>query len=83
MADKLTDSDVGKTVVTEDGEEIGRIADVADDAAAVEPDAGLTDQLRSRLGWEGGGEDESHRIREESVSDISGDTVVVDADREQ
>ena len=83
MADRLTDSDVGKTVVTEDGDEIGTITDVADDAAAVEPETDLADQLKSRLGWEGGGDEESHRIREESVSEISGDTVVVSADREQ
>ena len=83
MADRLTDSDVGKAVVTEEGDEIGRITDVADDAAAVEPYPDLTDQLKSRLGWEGGGEEESHRIREESVSEISGDTVVVSAEREQ
>lgn len=84
MADRLTESDVGKRVVTENDEEIGMITDVADDAAAVDPAPDLTERLKTKLGRESAEtEDETHRIQEESVSAISDDRVVRLADRDQ
>jgi hypothetical protein len=84
MADELTDSDVGKKVVTDDGDEIGRLAGVSDGDGTVDMYPGLTDQLRSKLGWTTDeGETDSHRLRPASVTDVSDDTIVISADRER
>ena len=76
---ELTESEEGKRVITEDGEEIGRITEVHHNAAAVKPDRGLTDQLRSALGW-GDTDKETYRLQAGDVSRVTDETVVVHGD---
>ncbi len=47
----LTNDDEGKVVVNNSGEEVGRVIEVHRGTAHVEPDPGLTDAIRSKLGW--------------------------------
>ena len=75
---ELTDADEGKRVVTPDGDEIGRIEEVHGNVAAVDPGTGLTDQLRSALGW--GSDETEHRLQADDVSQVTDDTVVVHGD---
>lgn len=75
---RLTDAEEGKNVVTPDGDEIGRITGVHDNVAAVKPDSGLTDRIRSTLGWKGQGPDtETYRLQAADVDSVTDETVVV------
>lgn len=75
---QLTDAEKGKTVVTSDGDEIGQITGVYENVAAVDPDPGLTDRIRSALGWEDSDSDsETYRLQAADVSNVTSDTVVV------
>lgn len=47
----LTNDDKGKRVVNFDGDKVGVVSGVDGDAAHVSPDAGLSDSIRSKLGW--------------------------------
>jgi len=67
----LTDDDEGKRVVNASGVKIGMVSAVEDGMAHVDPAPGITDTIRSKLGW-GKADDadyvlESHRI--DSVTD--------------
>lgn len=47
----VTDDDEGKTVVDSTGRKIGMISEVKSGTAYVNADPGLTDSIRSKLGW--------------------------------
>jgi hypothetical protein len=47
----VTDDDEGKRVVNSSGEAIGMVSTVRDGVAHVDPDPGITDTIRSKLGW--------------------------------
>lgn len=51
MQSTISEGDEGKRVVMSSGEEVGVIEKVVDDGAFVEPDPGVTDSIRSKLGW--------------------------------
>lgn len=51
MRSDITQDDTGKRIVTSNGDEIGMITEVEGDKAFVDPDPGLTDTIRSKLGW--------------------------------
>ena len=48
---KLTERDVGKTVVDQDGEAIGEITKFEGDQAYVEPADSVMARTRRKLGW--------------------------------
>lgn len=48
----VTEEDQGKTVVNSDGEKVGVVTGVRGGTAYVNPDPGLTDSIKSKLGWE-------------------------------
>lgn len=52
MRDHITEDDEGKTVVNADGDEVGMVTEVRGETAYVDPDPGLTDAIKSNLGWE-------------------------------
>lgn len=41
----------GRTVMTQDGDEVGTIESAHGDTAEVKPSTGLTESIRQRLGW--------------------------------
>lgn len=54
MATKVTldDSVEGKHLVNAAGEKIGLITAVRDNTAFVDPDPGMTDKIKAKLGWD-------------------------------
>lgn len=61
----ITEEDEGKSVVNSTGEKIGMVTGVKSGTAYVDPDPGITDSIRSKLGW----------------SDIDQDDFALQADR--
>ena len=72
MSPEFTDDDIGKTVVNADGEEVGIVADVEHGTAHVEPDPGVTDTIKAKLGW-GGADEDAYPLQEGSVSQVTDD----------
>lgn len=75
----VTEADMGKDAVLPSGEEIGLVSDVdpEDDTVYVEPDPGLTDQLKADLHW--GDEDDAYSLDGSRIERITGDAVVVES----
>ncbi len=69
----LTD-DEGKSVVNNSGDEVGRVIEVQHGTAYVEPDAGLTDTVESKLGW-GDSNEDSYQLNANSIERVSGDEI--------
>lgn len=74
MAHSFTEDDEGKTVVNDQGDEVGIIADVEHGTAYVDPDPGVTDKIKSKLGWDDRGED-TYPLQEESVDSVTDDEI--------
>ena len=73
---ELSSEDEGKDVVDETGEQIGIVATVQGDTAYVDPQPGVTDRLKARLGWgDHGGDD--YPIEAAQIADVTDDEVVV------
>ncbi|MFC7203116.1 PRC-barrel domain containing protein [Haloferax namakaokahaiae] len=70
----FTDDDEGKRVVNPNGDDIGRVIEVRHGVAYVDPDPGITDTLKSKLGW-GDSDEESYRLDNENVETVTDDTV--------
>ena len=51
MNHNIDESMEGYSVVNASGDEIGIVKDVRNGTAYVDPDPGLTDSIRSKLGW--------------------------------
>lgn len=66
----LTKDDEGKNVVNSNGDQVGRVIEVDHGQAHVEPDPGLTDTIRSKLGW-GEGDEDSYQLDASSIETIS------------
>ena len=76
MARDLTDDDRNKDVITSDGTRIGTVSDVRDGQASVTPDTdsgGLTDTIKSMLGWDDSDEDQT--LRNDDVDSVNDDEV--------
>lgn len=72
MQDKvtLTERDEGKNVVNANGDQVGRVIEVEHGKAHVEPDPGLTDTIRSKLGW-GDSDEESYQLDGSNIETAS------------
>ena len=78
-ATRITDDDVGKTVVDGGGEAIGIVSAVSDGTAYVDPDPGVADRLKATLGWEDRDE-ESYPLRERAVATITDERIQLRSD---
>ncbi|GAA0673490.1 PRC-barrel domain containing protein [Natronoarchaeum mannanilyticum] len=76
---EITDDDQGKKVVNDRGDEIGMVKDVRAGTAHVDPDPGMTDQLKSKLGW-GDTDDDTYPLQEEMIEDVTDDEIRVRGD---
>ncbi|WP_408958791.1 hypothetical protein [Natrinema sp. 74] len=81
MSPQFNDDDVGKRVVNADGDEIGIIGDVEHGTAHVEPDPGITDTIKAKLGWSGT-DDDAYPLQEEAVARVTDDEVRLERDLE-
>lgn len=70
---KITNEDEGKRVVNFDGDKVGVVSGVDGDKAHVAPDAGISDSIRSKLGWED--EDSDYVLESEHVKTVTDDEV--------
>lgn len=70
----LTENDEGKNVVNANGDPVGRVTSVEHGTAHVDPDPGLTDTIRSKLGW-GDADEDSYQLDIESVETVSDDEI--------
>lgn len=74
MVRTFNDTDVGKQVVTDDGDTVGKIQRIDGNEAHVEPERGLADSIRNRLGM-GDKDDEMYVLKHDEVDSISGNKV--------
>lgn len=70
----LTEADEGKEVVNSDGDMIGRVVKVEHGKAHVDPDPGLTDTIRSKLGW-GDDDQDDYVLNTSSIERVSDDEI--------
>lgn len=70
----LTEDDEGKKVVNKNGDEVGRVVEVQHGTAQIDPDPGLTDTIKSKLGW-ADSDEESYRLDADSVERVSDDEI--------
>lgn len=73
MESQVTAEDEGKPVVYGD-DTIGRVVEVTDGTAYVDPDPGITDTIASKLGW-GSADDDAFPLQPELVRAVDDDVV--------
>ena len=70
----ITDDDQGKTVVDSRGREIGMVTEVKSGTAYVNADPGLTDTIRSKLGW-GDADEDDYTLEENRIHTVTDDEI--------
>lgn len=65
----LSDSDEGKDVVSRSGEKIGIVTKVEHGQAYVDPDPGITDELKADLGW-GDRTEDTYAVDESDIASV-------------
>ena len=75
----ITDDDEGKQVVNDRGDQIGIVKEVHAGTAHIDPDPGLTDSLKSKLGW-GDTDEDTYPLQENMIEDVTDDEVHVRSD---
>ncbi|ARS91333.1 hypothetical protein [Natrarchaeobaculum aegyptiacum] len=74
MCAEFTKDDEGKRVVDADGEQIGIVESVESGTPHVDPDPGMADTIKSKLGW-GDADEETYKLDEQNVESISDDEI--------
>lgn len=74
MSAHFADDDEGKRVVNANDEEIGIIKSVSGGTAHIEPDPGMTDTIKSKLGW-GDRDEETYPLEDDKIESITDDEV--------
>jgi hypothetical protein len=72
--DTITEADVGKRVYNADGTVVGHIVDVDNGKGYVQPDPGVLETLKAKLGW-GEVSDTPHPLDEGSIERITEDAI--------
>ncbi|WP_435154169.1 PRC-barrel domain containing protein [Haladaptatus sp. DFWS20] len=73
-ATQITDDDEGKKVVDQNGDEVGIVSNVQHGTAHVDPNPGLTDKVKSKLGW-GDKDEDTYPLQAEMVQSVTDDEV--------
>lgn len=74
----LTEEDEGKHVKNAHGDEVGLVVAVEHGQAHVEPDPGITDSIRSKLGWGNSNEEGTYKLDEAHIDTVTDDEVRLD-----
>lgn len=74
MSANFTDDDEGKTVVSADGDKIGTVAEVRGDTVHVDPESGMTDTIKNKLGW-GEADEDTYPLTEDRVDTVTDDEI--------
>lgn len=75
MRSTITADDVGKEVV-HGADTVGRVVDVEDGTAYVDPDLGIAERIESKLGWTDR-DDDAFALHSEAVEAVTDDEVRV------
>lgn len=78
MTTQITDDDEGKRVVDESGDQVGIVSDVQHGTAHIDPDPGITDKVKSKLGW-GDRDEDTYPLQDEMVSSVTDDEIRLQA----
>ena len=70
----VTDDDQGKAVVDSNGQKIGMVTEVRSGTAYVNADPGLTDTIRSKLGW-GDADEDDYALEENRIHTVTDDEI--------
>ena len=70
----LTEEDEGKRVVNVSGDRIGVISGVRNGSVFVDPNPGITDTIKSKLGWENVDEDD-YSLKHSKIDRVTDDEV--------
>ena len=73
MATEMTEHDEGKKVVA-DGDQVGIVSRVEHGTAYVDADPGITDKVKSKLGW-GDRDEDTYPLQEESIETVTDDEI--------
>jgi len=73
-ASRITDDDQGKRVITEDGDEVGVVSEVRGGTAYVEPDPGMMDSIKAKLGW-GDADEDTYPLDNDDVMEVTDDRI--------
>nr|WP_227376778.1 PRC-barrel domain containing protein [Haladaptatus halobius] len=71
---EITDDDEGKKVVDENSDQVGIVSDVEHGTAYIDPDPGLTEKVKSKLGW-GDRDEDTYPLQEETVASVTDDEI--------
>lgn len=74
MRTDIRDEDEGKRVVNDDGDEIGMVTSIRGGTAHVDPNPGLTDTVKSKLGW-GDADEDTYPLPDNSIEEVTDDEV--------
>ena len=69
-----TDNDVGKRVVNATGDKIGMVTEVRNGTPYVDPDVGMFDTVKAKLGWEDT-DDDAYPLQDDQVSEVTDDEI--------
>ncbi|WP_247002619.1 PRC-barrel domain containing protein [Halosolutus gelatinilyticus] len=72
--ERITRADEGKRVLNTDGTEVGLLVAVEEGRGYVDPDPGLADTIKAKLGW-GSASERAHPLDEGSIEEITDDAV--------
>lgn len=70
----VTEDDKGKQVVNFRGDKIGVVSDVDNGAAHVDPDPGMTDKIRSKLGWNDADQSD-YKLQQDRIDQVTDDEI--------
>jgi len=70
----LDKSDEGKEIVDSEGDTVGMVAEVEGSIAHVTPDPGITDKVRTKLGWDTKDQD-TFVLESDSIQMVTDDEV--------
>jgi len=74
MADIVSDDDQGKPVVDDNGQKVGVVSEVRGGTAYVDPDPGVTDKVKSRLGWSDADADD-YPLTDDEIATVTDDEI--------
>lgn len=76
---QISEDDVGKDVVTADGDTVGIVSGYQHGTALVDPDPGITTKIKTALGW-GETEEEDYPLQEERIASVTDDEIRLRSD---
>lgn len=69
-----TDEEVGKYVVTADGDRVGTVTAVRHGTPYIDPDPDVFDRIKAAMGWEDV-DDDTYPLQEEEVDEITNEEI--------